>query len=148
MLPLTMCKYFTSQNFYPTKFSPVKFSPLELTGEIGENLPLAKISRYTVVVPRSSLTSKTVSTGVGPSIQTHPLPTAATRVVPSTVVLCHTEDGTVTAIKVGSTLHSKAEPDPTTVVSRVPLLRCETGAWAQAALYVDIIDVTVNINDY
>ena len=49
MLPLTMCENFTGQNFYPTKFSPVKFSPLELTGEIGENLPLAKISRYTVV---------------------------------------------------------------------------------------------------
>ena len=47
-LPLTVCKYFTSQNLYLTKFSPVKFSPLELTGEIGENLPLAKISRYTV----------------------------------------------------------------------------------------------------
>ena len=52
MLPyaLTMCKNFTGQNFYPTNFSPVIFSPLVLTGEIGENLPLAKISRYTVVL--------------------------------------------------------------------------------------------------
>ena len=35
----------TRQNL---QISPVKFSPLDMTGEIGENLPLAKISRYTV----------------------------------------------------------------------------------------------------
>ena len=44
-----MCKKkFTDQNFHLTKISPVKLSPLDTTGEIGENLPLAKISRYTV----------------------------------------------------------------------------------------------------
>ena len=44
------CKNFTSQNFHPIKISPVKFSPLATTGEIGENLSLAKISRYTVLM--------------------------------------------------------------------------------------------------
>ena len=91
------------------------------------------------------LTSKTVSTGVGPSTEAHPLSTAATCVVPSTIVLCHTVNGTVTAIEVGRALHPKAEPDPAAVISRVPLHLCEGGTGAQAAVHIDVVYTAVQI---
>ena len=51
---LTFTSNFIGQIFHPIKFlidktSPVKISLLEPTGDIGEILPLVKISRYTVI---------------------------------------------------------------------------------------------------
>ena len=53
---LTFASNFIGQIFHTIKkkISLVKISPLEPTGEIGEILPLAKISRYTVNTTKSS----------------------------------------------------------------------------------------------
>ena len=56
------------------KNSAVKFSPLGTTGEIGEILPLAKISRYTVIKITFKLPQDIHITMVHPSHPTYQTP--------------------------------------------------------------------------